>query len=146
MAESELVENLILIYKRMMMVYYKQMKILKESYILKCKFVEHILLPDESWNHYTGLPTIDVFKGIVIFLNPGETSETVILYNNQQVKGDSQRGRPCMLSPLESFLTTTMQFAGICDWPSSFRCREVETIVVFWRWFHILSACRCNLS
>ena len=84
-------------------------KLLEKNISTKCKFVEHILLSDESCNHYTGLPTVDVFKGIFKFLNPGEIGENVILYNNQQVKGDSQRGRPRTLSPLESFLLTLVR-------------------------------------
>ena len=37
-------------------------------------------------------------------MNPGELGENVILYNNQDVKGELGRGRRRTLSPLESFV------------------------------------------
>ncbi|XP_057294701.1 uncharacterized protein LOC130623245 [Hydractinia symbiolongicarpus] len=83
--------------------------LLHRTVTTKCKFVEHVLLSDGACNHYTGLPNVKVFKGILIFLNTGDNGENVVLYNNQQVKGDSQRGRPRMLSPLESFLLTLVR-------------------------------------
>lgn len=76
---------------------------------VKCKFVEQVLLSDQGCNHYTGLPSVDIFRGILIFLNAGENGENIVLYNNQQIKGDSSRGRPRTLSPLESFLLTLVR-------------------------------------
>ena len=82
---------------------------LNQKNYIKSKFVEHVILSDEFCNHYTGLPTIDVFKGILMFLNLGDNEKNVVLYNNQEVKGDSQRGRPRTLSPLESVLLTLIR-------------------------------------
>jgi hypothetical protein len=101
--------NLIEQYKLLQEENKKLKRDLNQKNYIKSKFVEHVILSDEFCNHYTGLPTIDVFKGILMFLNPGDNGENVVLYNNQEVKGDSQRGRPRTLSPLESVLLTLIR-------------------------------------
>lgn len=59
----------------------------------KCKFIEHVLVADV-------LPTDFVFKRILTILNPCNTGENFILYNNKKIKGGSSRCRPRALSPL----------------------------------------------
>ena len=60
---------------------------------VKTKFTELALASDSSCNHYTGISSIQIFKGILVFLNPGVIGENVILYNIQDVKGEVGRGR-----------------------------------------------------
>lgn len=84
-------------------------KLMEKISTVKIKFVENVLSSDASCKHYTGIPNIKVFKELLIFLNPGQNGENVILYNNQDVKGFSDRGRPRTLSPLESFLLTLVR-------------------------------------
>lgn len=73
------------------------------------RFTEHVLSLDKSCNHYTGLPTVSIFSHTLTFLDPGVLGENLVLYNNQEVKGDSNRGRKRNLSPVEGLLLTLVR-------------------------------------
>lgn len=76
---------------------------------VKCNFVAHCLSSDSICNYYTGFPTLASFRSVLIFLDAGELGENVILFNNQEIKGDSNRGRKRIFSPLESYLITLIK-------------------------------------
>ncbi|XP_065654661.1 uncharacterized protein LOC136081285 [Hydra vulgaris] len=61
---------------------------------------------DESCNHYTGFPSINILKAVLEFLDPGENGRNIILYNNQKTKISSSTGRPRALKPLDAFILT----------------------------------------
>ncbi|XP_065675127.1 uncharacterized protein LOC136091454 [Hydra vulgaris] len=66
-------------------------------------FTDHIMENDESCNHYTGFPSINILKAVLEFLDPGENGRNIILYNNQKTKISSSTGRPRALKPLDLF-------------------------------------------
>ena len=69
----------------------------------------HVIGADETCNYYTGFPNLGVFKSVLTFLDPGDIGENIILYNNQEPKGDPSRGRKRTFSPLESYLITLIK-------------------------------------
>ncbi|XP_057296171.1 uncharacterized protein LOC130625115 [Hydractinia symbiolongicarpus] len=116
-------------------------KLMEKISTVKIKFVENVLSSDASCKHYTGIPNIEVFKELLIFLNPGQNGENVILYNNQDVKGFSDRGRPRTLSPLESFLLTLVRMRrnfDVCHLSYLFEVSEGTVTNTFQTWVNYM--------
>ena len=82
----------------------------EETFQQKHSFVQPILSSNKSCNHYTGIPFIGILNAIYKYLDPGVNGENVILYNNQEIRQDTSRGRKRVLSSAESYLLTLVQY------------------------------------
>ena len=69
------------------------LKLKEETFQQKHSFVQQILSTDKSCNHYTGIPSIGILTAIYKYLDSGVNGENVILYNNQEIRQDTSRGR-----------------------------------------------------
>ena len=71
-------------------------------------FYQYILQNDKLCNHYTGFPTNTILQAVFEYLDPGESDESVVLYNSQKAK-DETRGRKRMLTTMQSIILTLVR-------------------------------------
>ena len=87
----------------------KQQHLIVRGTRVKFKFIERVFSSNTLCNHYTALPTVEKFHRIIHFLNPGASGENLVLQNYPNFRGESDVGRPRILSPLEGLLITLVR-------------------------------------
>ena len=65
----------------------------------KC-FDQHVIQNDRFCNEYTGFPTNIMLQAVFQYLDPGETGENFMLYNNQKANENETRGLKQMLTTM----------------------------------------------